>query len=488
MAQPFASEAGEDNSELETLKKTWEVERQELTRSERVQQQLQAVQQSLHRRCSDLDTDLQRLRASTPLDEEADALGRSIQAAEDSCGTIRAELEEQKLEAERAELCTQECAERADTACKTLKETTAAIEALREAHQLAEARHTNALEKARSMVSPEALRKAEADEAQIQEQLTEQEAETARLRQALMDSWAARSDEPLDFGDDGTTDDAAEKRGADLKNLDSMEEELKWLAEAQQRSSTEVRRMTHLENSEAALHAQLKELSEEKAALQSTLVDVGDSGKAMREAMASQSEDYIRRVGGLEDERRMADTDRKKLLQDCADMQARLRDMAPELESIVAVEQKHRDLLAERKELDEQNQRLQEINAVLTAQLLGGLEPAGIGCGGSDDGTAAMGEMLGQLVRLVRRFVERSENHDVEKMKLADRIRMLEREAAQSGIAAVEEQPKPASGAARHARSRNQGADEAGGGTLAAASSVLKGGLGRLRDAALDRI
>jgi len=299
---------------------------------------------------------------------------------------------------------------------------------------------------------------------------------------------AARSEAPLDFGDGGATDDAAEKRGAELKNLDSMEEELKWLAEAQQRNSAEVRRMTHLENSEAALHAQLKQLSEQKAALQSTLVDVGDSGRAMREAMASQSEDYIRRVGGLEDERRIADTDRKKLLQDCADMQARLSAMAPELESIMAVEQKHRDLQTEKEELTEENKRLQEINAVLHAQLLGGLEPVDLGCGNSDDGAAAMGEMLGQLVRLVRRFVERSESHNVEKMKLSDRIRMLEREAAQSDIAAVEENVTPASAAGRHATSRNQGADEAGGGTLAAASSVLKGGLGRLRDAALDRI
>jgi len=322
---------------------------------------------------------------------------------------------------------------------------------------------------------------------QLQEQVTEQEAETARLRQALMDSWASRTDEPLDFGDGGATDDAAQKRGTELKQLDSMEEELKWLAEAQQRNSAEVRRMAHLENSEAALHAQLKQLSEEKAALQSTIVDVGDSGRAVREALASQSEDYVRRVGGLEDERRIADADRKKLLQDCADMQARLSAMAPELESIVAVEQKHHALLLEKEELNEQSHRLREINAVLGAQLLGGLEPSGFGHGDSNE-ASAMGEMLGQLVRLVRRFVERSESHDLEKMKLADRIRMLEREAAQSGIDAVEERATPASAADRHASSRKHGADEAGGGTLAAATSVLKGGLGRLRDAALDRI
>jgi len=479
------AEREEDNSELEALKKTWEVERQELVRSERVQQQLQAVEQSLQRRCDDLKTDLTRLRDSAPLDEAAAALQQSIQAAESSCDAMRPELEEQRLEAERAELCTQECVTRSDAACKTLEETKVAIEALREAHRLAEAQHTHALEQARSMVSVEALRRAEADTLQLQEQVTEQEAETARLRQALMDSWASRTDEPLDFGDGGATDDAAEKRGAELKNLDSMEEELKWLAEAQQRSSAEVRRMAHLENSEAALHAQLKQLSEEKAALQSTLVDVGDTGRTMREAMASQSEDYVRKVGGLEDERRVADDDRKKLLQDCADMQARLSAMTPDLESIVAVEQKHRGLMVERDELNDQNQRLREINAVLGAQLLGGLDPAGIN---GDDGAAAMGEMLGQLVRLVRRFVERSGSHDLEKMKLADRIRTLEREAAQSGVAAVEERATAAPVAGRHVTARHRGADEAGGGSLAAATSVLKGGLGRLRDAALDRI
>ena len=128
-------------------------------------------------------------------------------------------------------------------------------------------------------------------------------------------------------------------------------EELKALAKMQEAASSEVHHVQHLERSETALSAEIRRLSEEKAALKAARMDVENVGKAMREAIfdisvyvyvyiyiyiylyafdylymwiyiyihictyiyihihiflireaiASQSEGYVRRVGGLEE-------------------------------------------------------------------------------------------------------------------------------------------------------------------------------------------
>merc|ERR1740121_1748277 len=134
-----------------------------------------------------------------------------------------------------------------------------------------------------------------------------------------MDSWAARScADPFE---------EAPRPQSSLEDLDSVEEQLEWLTRMQQESSVEVQRMQFLERQEATLQARLRELSEEKAQLQSARVDLGNAGGTLREAIASQSDRWVKTVDDLEQKRRMTDDDRVKLMSECADLQGRLQIM-----------------------------------------------------------------------------------------------------------------------------------------------------------------
>mmetsp|Transcript_428 Transcript_428/g.698 ORF Transcript_428/g.698 Transcript_428/m.698 type:complete len:86 (+) Transcript_428:1-258(+) len=82
-----------------------------------------------------------------------------------------------------------------------------------------------------------------------------------------------------------------------------MEEELKWLAKMQEHAGVEMHRIQKLERTQAALQAELREANDENAALRNSQMDLGDAGKAMREAIASQSERYIGRVDNLAEAR-----------------------------------------------------------------------------------------------------------------------------------------------------------------------------------------
>jgi len=333
------------------------------------------------------------------------------------------------------------------------------------------------------MVTDEALHRTVEEASQIKSQLQAQEAETAELREALADSWAARAE----IGD-APTDTPADSATA-LQALEDMQEELKWLAKMQQEAAAEVHHVQKLERTEASLQAQLRAAMEENATLRDARMDLGDAGNAMREAIASQTERYVGRVDGLAEERKRTDHDREKLMQECAELQARLDSLTPELADLESLEKRHGDLEAERVALATESERLHAINGCLGVLLLGedGMPPS---IGGDDGGAAGMAEAITRLLQLQRRLTDREVSHEQEKQRLADRIRALERDASN----ALQQQQEAAasssasSSASGRAKSGGQSAKKAASSNvpkpLANASSVLKGGFKSIREAA----
>lgn len=455
----------------------YEVERNELLRHEKVQGQLRTVLQALQDKCVELETQNARIRAQVRPDSRCESLESEVEAAQQACLALQARQSALAVEVGRRENDCQESAQKAAAHFAELAEIEAARSELEEACQDAQVRRESALTRSRSVVTSDALERAAAEASELQAQLSAQEAETARLRQALADSWAQRSESPVE--DEGGQ---ASDMGSDLKALDGMEEELKWLAKMQEQAGVEVHRIQHLERTQATLQAELREASEENAALCNARMDLGDAGKAMREAIASQSERYIGRVDDLAQERQRMDSDRTKLLQESADLQAKLASMSPELEEAAVLETKHAELEAERKALATESERLHAINSALGVQLLGDDGPAGMG-GGSNP----VADVLNRALQLQRRLVERDAAQALEKQKLADRIRSLERDAAQGGMSA----PAPDEPSAAEVLDARRAAARSGkekfvppGSMLKGATSMLKGGLGRLQKAA----
>ncbi|CAJ1462091.1 unnamed protein product [Effrenium voratum] len=290
-----------------------------------------------------------------------------------------------------------------------------------------------------------ALSMAREEAERLQAQLLQQEAEAARLRQALADSWAARAG------------------GIEEEEPEAPQEELQWLAQMQQEVAQEVRHLQQLERTEASLGVRLQRVTEEKAELQSARVDFEDSGSALRETIASQSEGYVRRIDHLELARRSADQDRVKLIQECADLQGRLEQLGPQLQGLQVVERRFAALEAGQSHLATQSARLREMNSALGAQLL-----AEKGAGQEVEPTA---EAVMRALQLQRKLQERQNTQDAERQRLADKIRALERGERPSAGAA------PGAGGAAGAYGAG-----APGTALASATSALRGGLGRLRE------
>jgi len=301
--------------------------------------------------------------------------------------------------------------------------------------------------------------------------LEEQEAETAKLRQALIDAWAARAD-PVDAS-------AAQPASA-LEDLDGVEEELRWLSRMQQESAAEVHRTQQLERQEAALQARLRDLSEEKASLQSARVDLGNAGGTLREAIASQSEGWVRRVDDLERARKLADQDRTKLMTECADLQARLDGMTSELSAIQDLEGRHRQQTSDRRRLADESSRLREVNGALGVLLLGDHAPPP----SPGDEAAAVAEAITRVLQLQKRLNGRQEAQATEKHRLLDRIRDLERQAAQPD-ASLMAKPKAGSYAPP---SRTSASARPAPSASSAVGDALRGGLGKLREAAVSAV
>jgi len=463
--------------ELDSLRSSWDAEWQDLERSQRVQDQLRVVLLSLQQKCDELCAENKRVRAeadrSNPLCPAIAALDRELEAL--GQGVERLRSQHTGLATDVSEQLRAEGASRAREAhCQSkLAETLQAAEDLQEKRQAAEMRAVGKQEQARSLVSREALEVAGREAEQLQDTLLSQQAEAARLRQALADAWASRKPEELDFGDGEPAN-----QESPTTTPEGMREELEWLVTMRQEATSEVCRLQSLEQSEGELRERLKVLAEEKSALQSVRVDFEDSGNALREAIASQSEGYVRKVGGLAQARRSADEDRMKLIQECADMQAQLDAICPELEGLSEVEEHHAKLEAAHNRLFDENQRLRDVNGVLGAQLLGHEGPS------QDAAQGAISGAVSRALQLQRKLVARQDVQDSERQQLAERIRSLERSAA--GL--PDDKPQAAAKRCQQGFQSSSAPAAMAGGPLSTASSMLKGGLGRLREATLNKI
>lgn len=157
-------------------------------------------------------------------------------------------------------------------------------------------------QQARSLVAEEVLQRAEDEAQQLQHSVEKAELETSQMRQSLAESWVAGE--------------VCEHFSNEMETLEEMENALRWLMKTQQAADSERQLVERLERKEGTLQKRLREVSEEKATLASARVDLGDAGKAMRETMASQSEGYVRQLTGLEEARRIAFSERVKLMQE----------------------------------------------------------------------------------------------------------------------------------------------------------------------------
>ena len=434
---------------VDTLKRLWDSEKSELERSRRVQQQLRAVLLPLQQRCEELTAENKRHVA------EAEAAPVAVAARKAATQQMEAlQVEIATLTSRRSSMATDFDEQlRAEDASRSreaksqedLKLLAQDAEDLLAALSSAEERGSQLSLKARSMVSHEALAMAEEEAERLQTQLLNQEAEAARLRQALAESWAARA-----------------PGGEEQEVPEEMQEELDWLAEMQQDVAAEVRKLTQLERTEAALGQRLQEASEEKAELKSARVDFEDSGSALRETIASQSEGYIRRIDHLELARRSADQDRVKLIQECADLQAQLDSMVPALRGLSDLEHRHGALEAAHNALSTQSARLREMNSALGTQLLAEK--------GALQDVEPTADSVMRALQLRQKLQERQETQDAERQKLSEKIRALERgETVPSSRFGYTESTGTTSGSGA-------------GAALKTATSALKGGIGRLRD------
>lgn len=457
---------------MQSLQECWDADHIELERSEKVQGQLRAVLKSLEQKCSDLEAENRASRSKAADDPRFADLQQEASAAAAALAASEAQLDSVLLEIRSADVQREEHEARAEACRLEINEAHVAHKALTEACTEADAQCQQTLAKGRSMVTAEASNHGRAQAMELRSRLEQQEAETSRLRGALADSWASRV-EPENSG----LPDAK----VELKALDNVEEELKWLAEMQQKTSKEVHHVQHLEHTEAALNAKLIAASEEHAALQSAKMDIDDAGRAMREVVVASSDRFVQRVDGLAEARRITDKDRAKLLSECVDLQARLDSMSSVLSGVSDLEGRHAKLEAERRALADESIRLRAVNAALGAQLLGDASAAD--CGEGSTGSAT--ECISRVLQLQRRLHERIDSQSQEKQKLSDRIRALEREVVQ-GVGQTSEEPatQALSGSASSRTSKvsnNKAARNEG--PLSSAKSVLRTGLGRLRDA-----
>lgn len=462
-------------SSASSLQEKTKNDRAALERSEKVQNQLRDVLATLAQRnaelsaaCSDLNVRAaSEARASLGegLEAEVEAKQAELRVAEQECETAVRHLAA-AVKNEESELA------EAEAICQVVESSEASVEDLFEQRQAAETRFNAASEAAQSLIAADTLDRATSENERLKLRRQQTEDETSELRQALLDSWAARSDADVDVSNPKAV----------TQDLNNVEEELEWLAKVQQENAAELRRSQRLEREEATLLKRVKELSEEKAALQSAKVDMGSSGCTLREAIASQSEGWLRRVDDLGQQRKMADQDRAKLLTECADLQARLNEISPKLSVVADLEEKHLKAKNMKRNLAEDGLRLQNINAALGVLLLG--EDAIPSSGDAD--ASATAEALTRVFQLQKRLNERQEAHAIEKEKLVERIRELERKAAQpdqlfDGADNARPPPSKATPAKTPPLAGTASA-------TSAVASVFRGGLGRLRDAAANAV
>ncbi|CAE7309776.1 unnamed protein product [Symbiodinium natans] len=398
--------------ELAALRHAWETEQQELLRSERVLQALRQAQTSLRQRLDELCDECRRLRAEViennpvvascvVLEQEFEELHEALEAL----GPRKASLvREQRMHLQAREACRALEIDR-NRARQGLLE---AQKPLQEQRGAAESRIQAAEIQARSLVSAEVQARAEEQRGEAEEELRKAQEEVSHLRLKLADSWVA--------------DRVAGLAGSeDMQDLEEVEQALQWLASTQHAASAQTQLVERLERKQNNLQQRLREVSEEKAALQSTRVDLGDAGKAMRETMASQSEGYIKQLTGLESARRVTDADRIKLIQDCADMQGKLDGLLAREARQASIRGRHTHLQAACRCVADESHRLRDMNAALGEMLLSDETPTEFT---HDDSDA---DAVMRVLLLQKKLVDRQESYASEREQLADKVRGLER-------------------------------------------------------------
>eukprot|EP00435_Cladocopium_sp_Y103_P018645 s470_g4.t1 len=277
-------------------------------------------------------------------------------------------------------------------------------------------------QQARSLVDMEVLLRAEDEAQELKLQVENAELETSKMRQNLAESWV--------------TDAADGVIGDEMEHLEEMERNLQWLMKTQQTADNERQLVERLERKEGTLQKRLREVSEEKATLASARVDLGDAGKAMRETMASQSEGYVRQLTGLEEARRVAFSERVKLMQDCADLQDKLDELVATERGGPMIQGRHTKLQATCRSVADESGRLRDMNAVLGELLLSDeLEVENVEAEDEKD-------MVMRVLVLQKKLLERQESYHSEQQKLLERIRSLERAAALPGTAEANTVPE----------------------------------------------
>jgi len=432
----------------------------EIDRSERVQQQLKTILGPLQQRLRILEAETQKLRedVASPtafcerLQQQAVEATDARAVAEDGRNAVFERFAEGRAELAEAEA-------RLHRVGQEVVEAGVIEASHREGRSKAELSCVEARERARSMVHVDALERARAEAVRARGSLSEQEAETLRLREALADSWATRHLEPETGG--------FLAGEGQLEAIESLEDDLNHLADMQKQAALESHRVQKLERTEVALQRRLIAASEEKASLQSERMDLGLFGSNVREAMASTCERHVDRVSSLEEGRRLARADCGQLARECADLQSKRDKLGPDLEKTTTSEQARLELEASVAELAAECERLRAMNGGLSNLMLSSGAVGMEMCDGDvpDDSTT---ESLRKLLQLNMRFMEREAAHHREKQLLVDKLRSFEQTAASDGGSA------PASGAASGDVSSNPA------NFLSAGKKVFRTGLGKL--------
>eukprot|EP00928_Gymnodinium_smaydae_P049417 TRINITY_DN3315_c0_g6_i1.p1 TRINITY_DN3315_c0_g6~~TRINITY_DN3315_c0_g6_i1.p1 ORF type:complete len:835 (+),score=229.59 TRINITY_DN3315_c0_g6_i1:119-2623(+) len=353
-----------------------------------------------------------------------------------------------------------------------------------------------------SMVTVDKLQDCEARTRADREELATADSESSRLRMALADAISS---------------------GSDLPN---MLKELEVLKESAQASS---KRITSLEELNAQLQSRLDRLRDETKKLRKGAVDLHSEGELMREVIVQQSEELLRRVQDLTDERQTADADREHLLGQTTELLGKVDDAEARIARAPELETQCQHVESTQGNTSAEVERLRRTNEALCMQVVGE-DGEGPFAGALRRGSMASGEeesLSMEVARLLRgkssraqgggahvladagalalrlqeALAQREESFWVERQRLSDRVTALERSRGGRTAMLLREYDAAAKAGSASGGSRGQGSGSgrgrggsgsgAGVGAYAAkgreaasaAAGAVTGGLWRLREA-----
>jgi len=355
------------------------------------------------------------------------------------------------------------------------------------------------------MISVEEVQRVEGESRRFREAIEAADVEARRLRSALADALSTV---------------------ADLPNA------LQELAVLRRSAEGAAERMQALETVNAQLQGKVEKLAKEISSLRRGAVDLHDEEGLMREVIIQQSENLLRKVEDLTDERSTADADRKRLLEAAAELLERVDSGEARLARRADVDRECTTLAAAAQSLGAEVDRLRRTNGALCQQVLGEdgegeLAGALAYAGGSgddvdepssasrraaaadDEEVRLLQEEVCRLVRgrqmrkqpgggsvrtdasalaltLQQALAEREESFWVERQRLSDRITALERARGGRTGALLRHYDTAARGEATGGSAAGGAVGAAGpaaslASATSAASSALTGGVRRLR-------